>query len=386
VQPGQAGTASAQAGVTPTQAPPPTATATPTIASLPMSPTPKPAPTMTDFWNGLAQWVLQIPDTGLPVGESDTVDMGNGVLWSFLHASYQSAGVVDSCGNPVPFPGCVTKWVSTDGGQHFALSKPQCILRCNSCPCAEEDLVRQQQYPRVARSQQGMFYMLFEHDAETWLTTSYDGIDWTRPRLNPKTGEWHTSDAPCPPDMKIGPHPSFPVDYNCLAGGPPGIFVTPFRLFEYIGFGEDPAHLGCYWSWLSDVYTFFPCSANPQLTGAAEYGPLDAFGGAANPYFDFRYMTSADIIRQDEMYYMTYEGIRGPSSPSAGRDNQFALGFARSIVLNGLWEKYPGNPALQGVIDNWGIGHADLIVLNGVTYMYTGIPGNTRGRYALEYK
>jgi hypothetical protein len=134
------------------------------------------------------------------------------------------------------------------------------------------------------------------------------------------------------------------------------------------------------------VHNFFPCSANPQLTGSPIYGPLDARGWDANPYFDFRYMTSVDMIRQDEMYYMTYEGIRGPSSPNAGRDDQFALGFARSPVVNGMWQEYPGNPALQGVIDNWGIGHADLIVLNGTTYMYTGIPGNTRGRYVLQYK
>jgi hypothetical protein len=186
--------------------------------------------------------------------------------------------------------------------------------------------------------------------------------------------------------MKIGPHPSIPAQYNCMAGGPPGILISGYRLFEFVGLGQDPGHLGCFWSWLSDVHNFFPCSANPLLSGASTYGPLDALWAAADPYFDFRFITSADVLRDGDYYYLTYEGIRGPSSPAAGRDNQFALGFARSMVVSGQWEKYAGNPALQGVIDNWGIGHADLIVLNGVTTMYTGVPGNTRGRYILIYK
>ena len=167
---------------------------------------------------------------------------------------------------------------------------------------------------------------------------------------------------------------------------PPGIFISGYRLFEFVGLGQNPGHLGCFWSWLSEVQDFFPCSANPLISGSPIYGPLDALGAAANPYFDFRFITSADVIRDGDYYYLSYEGIRGPSSPAAGRDNQFALGFARSMVISGQWEKYVGDPALQGVIDNWGIGHADLIVLNGVTYMYTGVPGNTRGRYKLVYK
>jgi len=231
-----------------------------------------------------------------------------------------------------------------------------------------------------------MFYMVFEHDAQAYLTMSYDGLDWTRPRVNPKSGLWRYSDGPCGPGMKIGPHPSIATEYNCMAGGPPGILISGNRLYEFVGLGQNPAHMGCFWSWLSDVYTLFPCSANPLFTGAMEYGPLDARGPDAAPFFDFRYITSADMLVDENMYYMTFEGIRGPSSPNAGRDDQFALGFARSPVVSGPWETYHGNPALQGVIDNWGIGHADLIQMNGITYMYTGVQWNTRGRYVLVYK
>ena len=32
-------------------------------------------PTVADFWEGRAEWVIDIPDVGLPIGESDTVAM-----------------------------------------------------------------------------------------------------------------------------------------------------------------------------------------------------------------------------------------------------------------------------------------------------------------------
>src|SRR6187549_3181966 len=83
---------------------------------------PPPPPTMDDFWAGRAYWAIDIADVGLPVGESDTIYWGNGAYTSFLHASYQSAGIVDQCGQPVEFPGCLTRWDSTNGGQSFSLS------------------------------------------------------------------------------------------------------------------------------------------------------------------------------------------------------------------------------------------------------------------------
>src|SRR5689334_23558141 len=92
-------------------------------------------PTLQDFWEGRAAWVLDVADVGLPIGESDTVYRGDGVYWSYLHASDQSSGVVDQCGEPVEFPGCMTRWESTDGGQSFALNTPVCAMGCTSCPC-----------------------------------------------------------------------------------------------------------------------------------------------------------------------------------------------------------------------------------------------------------
>ena len=94
--------------------------------------------TLDDFWDGSAYWHLDIYDTGLPVGESDTVHRGGEEYWSYLHASYQSAGVVDQCGDPVPFPGCTTLWKSHDGGRSFVLENPVCLFECETCPCDNE--------------------------------------------------------------------------------------------------------------------------------------------------------------------------------------------------------------------------------------------------------
>jgi len=342
---------------------------------------------LNDFWNGTAEWILEIPDTGLPVGESDTIDMGNGVFWSYLHASTQSAGIVDSCGDPVAFPGCVTRWVSTDGGVHFTLSEPTCLLSCNSCPCDQDDRTRQQQYPRVVRTSGGVFYMVFEHDGATWFTTSYDGVTWFRPSPVPGTGMWKSSNTTCTQAEHIGSHPFATSDFDCMAGGPPGLYVAYGQMFVFVGLGQNPGHMGCLRSWAGGNYYYFrKCYSNPLFDGTSEYGPLDVFGEAANLYYDFRFVTSADVVKVDGYYYMSYEGIRGPSSPAVTRDNQFALGFARSSRLDTRWEEYPSNPVLSSVVDNWGIGHADLLVVDGTTYMYTGTPQMTRGRYMLMYK
>src|SRR5690606_33095426 len=109
------------------------------------------APTLEDFWEGRADWVLDVFDVGLPIGESDTVYQGDGLYWSYLHASNQSAGVIDQCGQPVEFPGCLTRWESTDNGQNFSLPVPVCMIPCGKCPCSDEqDQITAQQYPRVA--------------------------------------------------------------------------------------------------------------------------------------------------------------------------------------------------------------------------------------------
>ena len=82
---------------------------------------------------------------------------------------------------------------------------------------------------------------------------------------------------------------------------------------------------------------------------------------------------------------MMYEGVRGPSS-AATRDDQFGLGFARSRIINTIWEEFPGNPILMDVQDNWGVGHADILAVDGVTMMYTSTTDLTRARYILIWK
>jgi hypothetical protein len=341
-------------------------------------------PTLANFWNGDAIWVLDVLDTGLPVGESDTIYMGDGEYWSYLHASHSSAGIVDSCGDPVEFPGCVTRWVSTDGGRQFELAAPTCLLPCDSCPCGEYDRTWQQQYPRVVRDPVEGWTMVFETGASSILTFSKDGLNWTRPRLVPYTGVWDINEASCRPYTQIGEHPFIFHNYDCMAGGPPGLVIADGRLYVLVGLGQSPGNMGCYWAWLGSR-SFSPCEGNPLLMGSDEYGPLEASGDQANPYFDFRYITSADVVYSGGWYYTAYEGIRGPSSPEAGGDDQFALGFARSQTIGGQWEAYPGNPVLGDVSGNWGIGHADVLIVDGVTYMYTATPALTRGRYMLQF-
>lgn len=347
-------------------------------------------PTLDDFWHGRADWFLDIHDTGLPIGESDTVYRGNGEYWSYVHASGQSAGIVDSCGDPVPFPGCVTRWVSTTYGEHFTPASNECLLKCRTCPCTHHDQVAQQQYPRVAIDERGRWFMVYEHGAATSITTSQDGINWGTPARIWGTGIWKPGTYPYNGIrldlMEIGPHPSFTPPYKYMAGGPPGIFIDGAALYVFVGLGQNPGHMGCFKSSIYNIYGFSPCRTQPLFSGAGEYGPVHAQGLDANPYFDFRFVTSADVIKENGVYYMAYEGIRGPSHQDAGRDDQFGLGFARSWAVDGTWEKYPGNPTISGLVDNWGIGHADIVFAESRYYLYAGQPGNVRSRYVLAWR
>ncbi len=55
------------------------------------------------------------------MGESDTVVLPDRTFGAYVHAAIRRFGVVDQCGDPVPFPGCVVTFTSVDNGRTFAL-------------------------------------------------------------------------------------------------------------------------------------------------------------------------------------------------------------------------------------------------------------------------
>ncbi|MBC8099066.1 MAG: hypothetical protein H7Y11_06460 [Armatimonadetes bacterium] len=358
-------------------------------------------PTLDDFWGGRATWMLDITDVGLPIGESDTLAKSDGVYWAYLHASAQSAGVIDQCGAPVAFPGCMTRWESVDGGASFTLPVAVCAMPCGACPCSDErDHVgvdaagvpsAAQQYPRVAVADDGTHYLAYEWHAQTMLRRSPDGITWGDwAYLTTPGGTWHDDYAPCSAIERIGAHPNIRGEaVNCLVGAPPGIYVDGDTLYVFVAAGSAPGNLRCYkGDRHGDLSRLRICDSDPLFSGAPEYGALDAVGAAANPYFDFRYVSSADVLKVGERYYIAYEGIRGPDVLERGMDTQFGLGLARSVgdTIDGAWEKYPGNPLIMDTAFNWGIGHADWLVQDGITYLYSATSQTTRGRYTLQWR
>lgn len=347
-------------------------------------------PTLEDFWEGRAEWIMDIYDVGLPVGESDTVYVGDGEFWSYLHASYQSAGIIDQCAAQVEFPGCLTRWESTDGGQTFELPIPMCAIPCQSCPCDDErDHIKAQQYPRVFFTDD-INYLVYEWHAHTIIRTSEDGIDWSNWRKPTEPiGTWPSSWMPCSETERIGPHPNIQGEvHDCLIGAPPGLYVEGDTLYVFVAAGSAPGHMRCY---KGDRHRngadMQRCETDPLFAGAATYGDIDGVGAEANAHFDFRYVSSAEVLKVGERYYMAYEGVRGPDELNRGMDTQFGLGFARSTTdeIDSAWEKYPGNPVIMDMGFNWGIGHADILIVDGVTIMYTATSQDTRGRYILEW-
>jgi hypothetical protein len=346
-------------------------------------------PTLADLWAGRAEFVVEVQDTGLPPGESDTIVMGNGELWSYLHASGRSAGAVDSCGAPVDFPGCTVIYRSYDGGHSFQVQDPLvCQFECARCPCRpERDHVQQQQYPRVHYDGQIMV-LVYEYLGRVMLRRSADGLAWSHPQQVDDTGLWEGRQGDCATAEQIGEHPFARFEYECLAGGPPGIYVEGGMAYVFVAVGQNPGGMGCYYGRVSgNPGRYQACNHNPLFVGADEYGPLDGTGPETNPYFDFRTISSAEVVRVGDRYSLLYEGVRGPGRGDPG-DSQFGLGLARSLTdrIDGPWTKYPGNPILVDLPGNIGLGHADLVVLNGQTILYTALEGDARSRLALVWK
>ena len=345
-------------------------------------------PTLADLWANKAKFVVEVVNTGLPLGESDTLLMANGELWSYLHASDGSAGAVDPCGAPVAFPGCTVIYHSSDQGRSFSAPDPLvCQFACQRCPCSETvDHVGQQQYPRVAVAD-GVWHLVYEWRGNVMLRRSLDGLAWSAPEQVRHTGIWYLWYRGCSTEERIGQHPYTPYNYECLAGGPPGIWIEDGTVYVFFAQGQNPSSMGCAYGALGQAAsTYQRCAANPLFSGAANYGPLRATDASANRHFDFRTISSADVLRVGDQLYMLYEGVRGPGPGDAG-DTQFALGLARTIAgrVDGPWETYPGNPLLVDLPGNVGLGHADLLVLNGKTLLFTSLDGVQRARLGLVW-
>jgi len=344
-------------------------------------------PTLADFWEGTAEFVVTVKDTGLPMGESETIKRVDGELWSYVHASARSAGVVDQCGAAVDFPGCIVIYKSNDQGHTFTLEDPICQIPCHQCPCQSKiDHTDQQQYPRLAWAGD-RFALAYEYRAMVMLAESVDGVHWTAAGQVPKTGIWHYWFRDCTKAESIGLHPFTEYNYQCLVGGPPGIYAEEGILYIFVGLGRNPGAMGCYKGPVGSAIEFFEkCDNNPLFSGSQGYGPLDKNTAATNPHFDFRTISSAEVQQIGDRYYMLYEGVRGPG-PDDGGDTQFGLGLARTVTdqIDGPWETYPANPILTDLPGNIGLGHGDLIVLNGQTILYTSLDGIRRSRLQLQW-
>jgi len=358
-------------------------------------------PTLDDLWSGRAHFVVDTVKTGLPMGESDSVVLDDGRIFSYVHASTPSAGVVDQCGDPVAFPGCVVLFVSEDGGHTFvAKEEPKrCLFPCRQCPCDTRlDQIDQQQYPQTARTDDGSWRMVYEYRANVLVRSSRDGMAWSPPEEIPLTGIWADWLMACRVEERIGAHPHSEREYDCLVGSPPGIIFAPNELgeeglFVFVGVGQNPGGMGCYvGSPDGPAALLRKCRHNPLFSGANDYGPVGNLGKLknakedVNPYFDFRTISSADPLTVGPRTYMFYEGVRGPGPGDAG-DTQFGLGLARTLTdqIDGPWETYPNNPILIDLPGNVGLGHADVIVFNGETLLYTSLDGKSRSRLSLQW-
>ena len=235
--------------------------------------------------------------------------------------------------------------------------------------------------------------MAYEYRANTFLRRSQNGVDWSLPEEAPMTGIWADWLMQCRPEERIGVHPYAEQTYDCLVGSPPGLVVASNEfdeeeLYLFVGLGQNPGSMGCYRGAPGTPAPLLrKCDHNPLFTGSLDYGPANSAGPDANPAFDFRTISSADLLNVGDRFYMFYEGVRGPDQGDAG-DTQFGLGLARSLTdqIDGPWENFAGNPILVDLPGNVGVGHADVVVIDGQTVLYTSLDGEVRSRLVLQWR
>jgi hypothetical protein len=161
------------------------------------------------------------------------------------------------------------------------------------------------------------------------------------------------------------------------------VWVDGDELYVFVGLGSCPANMGCLRGDRHEGASGLrACDTSPIIEGSRTYGY--GTGAEAAEFFDFRYLTSAEVVRDGDLYYMLYEGERGPTPPP-GLHPQWGLGLAFSPAIDAAWSKYPGNPILFDLPGNVGLGHADLIEIEGAWYLYTATSDTTRGRYRLVW-
>ncbi len=235
--------------------------------------------------------------------------------------------------------------------------------------------------------------MVYEYRANNFLRRSTNGVDWSPPEEVPMTGIWADWLMPCRPEARIGTHPYAEQSYDCLVGSPPGLTVAnnefdEKELFLFVGAGQNPGSMSCYRGAPGSPTSLLrTCDHTPLFTGSETYGPADKSGPEADAAFDFRTISSADLLKVGDRYYMFYEGVRGPGEGDAG-DTQFGLGLARSLTdqIDGPWTLFAGNPILVDLPGNVGLGHADIIIIDGRTTLYTSLDGKARSRLVLRWK
>jgi hypothetical protein len=88
-------------------------------------------------------------------------------------------------------------------------------------------------------------------------------------------------------------HPFAARQYDCLTGGPPGLYVDgPLgdqELYIFVGLGQNPGAMGCYRMPVNAAAGLArSCNHIPLFSGAPDYGLPDASAPAANPHFGFR--------------------------------------------------------------------------------------------------
>ncbi|MEK6536510.1 MAG: hypothetical protein AABZ63_03385, partial [Actinomycetota bacterium] len=221
----------------------------------------------------------------------------------------------------------------------------------------------QQQYPSVTRHR-GLLVVAYEVGAGHFWRVSRDGIHWSERRMVPDTGNCRKgqcgSGAKPWEERHVGCDNDSADDGWYMRGSVPGLYSDGTRIYDFYGAGTYPASMGVlYGDSPERVSVFGPLFTAPYNRELCGRNLADAPG-----QFMAKYITSANVIKNNGRYYMTFEGQR--------RAGEWGLGLARA--REGILSSWEVHPMTLGPLGPYvGVGHASFYSRGGVLYLYHGV-------------
>lgn len=305
-------------------------------------------PTLDDVWSGKAKFEVEQSAYGIEFGMhflSAVVDQGEIHIFHNLPDAGENSIGLATTSDGVTFKSLGTVVTKSPSGwdRRFAA------------------------FPGAAKVE-GKWYLLYEGAGDSpgdiGLATSGDGLIFSK-QATPILV--HAKRQPKDPT-------TLQLAWEQMNIGTPSIYVEKDKFYVfYHGFGKSPyggpddCQLGLAIG--TDLTRLKRATTNPILRTSKSGWDCGTIG-------------KRSIVKQDDYYYMVYEGSTDQPYDKA----KWSSGLARSKSLTGPWEKFSKNPIIPVTKGGFGYDGPEWLQIADKLYLYCRAPGGPTTRAALVWK